>query len=130
MNHGDCECYGYLIKVLIDKRRLRTLTLFISGDGICEDRCLKELTMMRPDIIVHEATYTDRDAVKARGSHHATIGDAARVAYVCGAKVLVLTHVSSRYSDEDLKEALYYARKLIDVVLVAKDLSILPLYIF
>ncbi len=130
MNHGDCECYGYLTKVLIDKKRLRTITLFISGDGICEDRCLNELMMLRPDIVIHEATYIDRDIAKARGSFHATMGDAARLACSCNAKVLVLTHVSSRYNDEELEEALYYARRFVDVVMVAKDLSILPLYIF
>jgi ribonuclease Z len=54
------------------------------------------------DLLVIEATFLDRDAVIARDYGHLTAGEAAALAAMCDVKQLVLTHISGRYTDEDL----------------------------
>ena len=54
------------------------------------------------DVLVIEATFLDRDAAIAREYGHLTAGEAAALAATCDVKQLVLTHISGRYSDEDL----------------------------
>jgi ribonuclease Z len=54
------------------------------------------------DLLVIEATFLDRDAAIARDYGHLTAGEAAALAAMCDVKQLVLTHISGRYTDEDL----------------------------
>jgi len=49
------------------------------------------------DLLVHDATFSDADAERARQTAHSTAGDAGRIASDAGAKRLALTHISSRY---------------------------------
>ncbi len=60
------------------------------------------------DVLIHEATYTKNLSHLAREKKHSTSEDAARAALTMNAKLLVLTHISSRYQDDAsqlLKEA-------------------------
>jgi ribonuclease Z len=59
-------------------------------------------TGSRADVLVIEATFLDRDAAIARDYGHLTADEAAALAAMCDVKQLVLTHISGRYSDEDL----------------------------
>jgi ribonuclease Z len=54
------------------------------------------------DVLVIEATFLDRDAAIARDYGHLTAAEAAALAASAGVKLLVLTHMSGRYSDEEL----------------------------
>ena len=54
------------------------------------------------DVLVIEATFLDRDAAIARDYGHLTAGEAAALAAMCDVKQLILTHISGRYTDEDL----------------------------
>lgn len=76
------------------------------------------------DLLVCEATFLSRDRELARAYRHLTAADAAHVAAASGARRLVLTHFSQRYTDE--QEFLDEARAIFDDVVVARDLMRVP----
>ena len=54
------------------------------------------------DVLVIEATFLDRDVAIARDYGHLTAAEAAALAAAGGVKLLVLTHISGRYSDDEI----------------------------
>lgn len=78
------------------------------------------------DMVVCEATYLDRDEDLARDHLHLTAAQAGRIAAEAGARHLVLTHFSQRYTDptEFRAEA---ASVFGGQVTVASDLDRIPL---
>lgn len=72
------------------------------------------------DLLVHEATFGSDEAERARDTRHSTAREAATVARDAGAKRLVLTHISARYSRE-APELLTEARELFPETVVARD---------
>lgn len=63
-------------------------------------RCDATVALARDaDLLIHEATYDASMPVEARERGHSTSAEAAEVARAAGAKRLVLTHFSSRYTD-------------------------------
>jgi len=53
-------------------------------------------------VLVIEATFLDRDVTIARNYGHLTATEAAALAAMSGIKLLVLTHISGRYPDEEI----------------------------
>jgi ribonuclease Z len=74
--------------------------LVIVGDAETTDGLAEHVR--DADVLVIEATFLDRDAAIARDYGHLTAGEAAALAATCDVKQLVLTHISGRYTDEDL----------------------------
>jgi ribonuclease Z len=54
------------------------------------------------DLLVIEATFLERDAAMASDYGHLTAAKAAKLAAAAGVKRLVLTHISGRYTDEEI----------------------------
>jgi ribonuclease Z len=52
------------------------------------------------DLLVHDCTFSDAEAERARETHPATAREAGRVAAEAGVERLVLTHLSTRYDRE------------------------------
>ncbi|MFW5949485.1 MAG: ribonuclease Z [Halolamina sp.] len=50
-----------------------------------------------PDLLIHDATFDDEKAGRARSTGHSTAREAGEIAQRAGAKRLALTHISSRY---------------------------------
>jgi ribonuclease Z len=72
------------------------------------------------DLWISEATFADEAADKAAETLHSSAGDVARLAAMAGVQKLILTHISSRYSD-DVTPLLEDARKHFENVTVAED---------
>lgn len=77
-------------------------------------------TLEGADLWISEATFADDAADKAAETFHSSSGDVARLAAMAGVHRLMLTHISSRYS-EDVAPLLEDARKHFPDVIVAED---------
>ncbi len=72
------------------------------------------------DLLVHEATFSHEDLFRAKETGHSTAREAAELAAEAGARRLVLTHISPRYSRE-APELLAEARAFFPACEVARD---------
>jgi ribonuclease Z len=50
------------------------------------------------DLLIHDATFDDRDRERAEEVHHSTAGEAGAAAAALGVKTLALVHISPRYT--------------------------------
>lgn len=85
----------------------------------------KELAQ-NADVLVHEATFGLDDRQLAWRYFHSSIHDAAKIAKEASCKQLVLTHISSRYVGQLLKDYIKEAQGAFQPVRVVKDLDLLP----
>ncbi|WP_407432390.1 ribonuclease Z [Methanobrevibacter sp.] len=113
------EVNGEIIKpeqVLGPPRKGRKITY--SGDTIpCEEMIefAKE-----SDLLIHESTYKTEDKDKADLHAHSTSKDAAEIALYSNSKKLILTHISTRYTD--VSDLLSQAREIFENTELAEDL--------
>lgn len=84
--------------------------------------CPNELELARDcDVIVHEATYMHERVENAMKYYHSTATQAANVALQANARTLIMTHLSSRYQDENAHHLLEEARTIFPNSHVAED---------
>ena len=72
------------------------------------------------DVLVHEATFGDEEAVRAEETGHSTAREAAGIASAAGVGTLLLVHFSARYS-RDAGELGAEARQVFSRTLVGRD---------
>jgi ribonuclease Z len=72
----------------------------------------------RADLLVHEATFADDDAARARDTQHSTARQAAQVALDAEVRLLALTHISTRYAGGLLRDE---AREVFEPTVVPRD---------
>jgi ribonuclease Z len=76
--------------------------IVLSGDTQpCE--ALK-IAAHQADLLVHEATFTEEDAGRARETAHSTARQAAELARDAEVRTLALTHISTRYAGGQLRD--------------------------
>jgi len=73
------------------------------------------------DVLIHEATLSDDLLDKAEEEGHSTASGAAKVALRANVKMLILTHISARYSDP--RKLLEEARRIFPNTHLANDLE-------
>src|ERR671915_2220145 len=101
-------------QVMGEPRRGRKLVL--AGDTVpCE---MTRLVAYQADLLVHEATFLDEEAERARETRHSTALGAAELAAAAKVNMLALTHVSPRYGGRELKEE---ARAAFENTVVPRD---------
>jgi ribonuclease Z len=72
------------------------------------------------DLLIHEATVADEEGARAVETGHSTAREAAEIARRAGARRLVLTHISARYS-RDAQELEREAKEVFAKTMIAKD---------
>jgi len=73
------------------------------------------------DLLIHDCSFSDEMADWAEESGHSTAGEVAALAKEARVRRLILTHISSRYTD-DVEPILTDSKKIFGNVIVAEDL--------
>ncbi|HLS24097.1 MAG TPA: ribonuclease Z [Pseudogracilibacillus sp.] len=97
---------GKVISIFGDTRYKQAYASFIQGS----------------DLLVHEATFDRTKRDLARQYYHTTAYDAAKLAKEAKVKQLILTHISSRYQYDGVKQLLKEAQSIFKSTKIANDL--------
>jgi ribonuclease Z len=90
--------------------------LVFSGDtAACETLAV---AAHQADVLVHEATFAEEEAERARETSHSTAIQAAELARDAEVRLLALSHISSRYAGGELREE---ARRVFPATEVPRD---------
>ena len=120
-NGEEVEIDGKIIKpeqVLGEPRKGKKITY--SGDT----RPCEEIIQFAKDstVLIHESTFLKQDNLNAEEHAHSTSIDAAYVARESNSEKLILTHISTRYSDDFSEKMLKEAKEIFENTEIAHDL--------
>lgn len=91
---------------------------------ICGDTRYSKKTIslaQSADLLVHEATFSKNKSTLARDYFHSTTEEAASIARDADVMELALTHISSRYQEEELQSMLDEAREVFPNTVMVED---------
>lgn len=74
-------------------------------------------------ILVHEATFSEKEEEIAKEYFHSTTTQAATIAKDANVERLIMTHISARYDYTDTEQLLTEAKKVFEHVSIAEDLA-------
>ena len=120
-NGEEVEVDGKIIKpeqVLGEPRKGKKITY--SGDT----RPCEEIIQFAKDstVLIHESTFLKQDNLNAEEHAHSTSIDAAYVARESNSEKLILTHISTRYSDDFSEKMLKESKEIFENTEIAHDL--------
>ena len=120
-NGEEVEVDGRIIKpeqVLGEPRKGKKITY--SGDT----RPCEEIIQFAKDstLLIHESTFLKQDSLNAEEHAHSTSVDAAYVARESNSDKLILTHISTRYSNDFSEKMLEEAKEIFENTEIAYDL--------
>jgi ribonuclease Z len=105
-------------QVIGDVRSSRTLVF--SGDTRpCESTAL---VARGADLLVHEGTFAEQEADRARQTSHSTAGEAAQLALDADVEMLAITHLSPRYFAPEIEKE---ARAVFANTVVPRDFDLI-----
>ena len=113
------EWKGKVLKPADYVTRERGIKFAYTGDTMPCDATVKAAE--NADLLVHEASFAQDAADRAKESMHSTARQAGQVAREANVKQLVLFHFSTRYKEGELDKLLQDAQKEFDNVILAKD---------
>jgi ribonuclease Z len=96
--------------------------LVLTGDTAPSDLVVE--AAFGADVLVHEATFCEDEADRARETEHSTALEAARVGQDANVRLLALTHSSSRYGGADLERE---ARTVFPDTVVPRDFDLIEI---
>lgn len=79
----------------------------------------------KADVLVHESTFAKNEAKMAHNYYHSTSLQAAEVAKQAGAKKLLLTHISARYTGKAAYQLAYQVRDVVPDTRVVNDFDVI-----
>lgn len=81
----------------------------------------------KADVLVHESTFAKNEPKMAYNYHHSTSQQAAEVAKQAGAKMLLLNHISARYTGKSAYQLAYQVRDILPNTRVVNDFDIIDI---
>ena len=118
----DVDFKGRIIRAkdfLIERKPLK---IVYTGDTRPIMRTVEEAR--NAEVLIHDSTTADDLADEAHEEGHSSAGDAGRIAHLAGVRLLVLTHISARYTDTRI--LLSDAKRYHTNTIVAEDYMIIP----